>query len=99
MPRIDPRVGVVWRGAAAARRSSPDTAADQIADPGADFVEELAVGAVVGLGCGIVGGVPALDLIHGSGQRSTLVARFSVLGVFFGAVVTDMLWRQFVSRR
>lgn len=90
---------VVWRATAAARRSSPDVAADQMAGPGADFVAELAVGALVSLGCAIAGGVLALDLIRGNGEASGLVAIFSVLGVFVGAVITHALWSRFASHR
>jgi len=52
-----------------------------------------------GLGCGIVGGVPALDLIHAVANGPPWSLALRCWACSSGAVVTDMLWRQFVSRR
>jgi uncharacterized RDD family membrane protein YckC len=88
---------MVWRATAVARRSRPQAAAAAMAGPGAGFVAELVVGALVSLACAIAGAVLALDLIHGNGEGSGLVALFSVLGIYFGAAITHALWRRFAS--
>jgi len=69
-------------------------------DPGLGFVLELVVGAFVSLAFAIASGAAALAVIGAAAAASLLmvVVMLSLLGGLAGAVLTDRLWRRFVSR-
>jgi hypothetical protein len=64
-----------------------------------EFPLELVVGAVVTIVCGCVGAIAVLDIPWTAAMSPMPIILGSLLGALFGAVMTDKLWRRFVSRR
>lgn len=89
---------MAWRESPPAPHPLPSGSLE--GDPGRGFVLELVVGAFVSLAFAIASGAAALTVI-GAGAAPSLVmvvVILSLLGALAGALITDRLWRRFVSR-
>jgi hypothetical protein len=64
-----------------------------------DFVAELAVGAALCFGCGVVGVVTAVAVTGGTSATPALAVGLAFVGIFVGAILTDRLWRRVIHRR
>ena len=88
-----------WRRSPPAPRSSLGRSSGSDAGPGIDFLAELVLGAVVGIGGAVAGGFLAVSLPVEPQARAQLVVLGVIPGAFLAMILFDRLWRRFVSRR
>ena len=88
-----------WRRTPPAPRSSLGRSPGSDIGPGIDFLAELVLGAVVGVGCAVAGGFLAASLPVEPEARAQVMILAVLAGGFLGMVLLDRLWRRFVSRR